>query len=184
MASEAQLAQTDANGTTQPPRRFIGGAMNPIPSRVRAVADPIVEGLGLELLGVELGREGHRQILWVYIDHADGVSIDHCAQVSPELSAALDVDDPIPGAYELRVSSPGLDRPLMSNACFSAQVGREAVVQLATPLQGRRKFTGEILEADGEAVRLRCADGEHAVPLDAIQRARLRLGDLSGKPKR
>jgi ribosome maturation factor RimP len=176
------LAQTDPNGMSEQPRRWIGGALEPVPSRVRAVAEPIIEGFGLSLLGTELGQEGHRQILWVYLDHPDGVSIVHCAQVSPELSAALDVDDPVPGTYELRVSSPGVERPLMSDVCFRAQIGQEAIVQLSTPLQGRRKFTGVILDAD-EVVRLRCADGEHDVPIAAIQRARLRIGDLLAKPR-
>ena len=176
------MAQTDSNMVSEQPRRWIGGAMEPVPSRVRAVAEPIIEGFGLLLLGTELKQEGHRNILWVYLDHPDGVTIDHCSQVSPELSAALDVDDPIPGAYELRVSSPGIERPLMSDVCFRAQIGQEAVVQLATPLQGRRKFTGEILSAD-EVVRLRCADGEHDVPIAAIAKARLRIENLLAKPR-
>lgn len=163
--------------------QYIGGACQPVPAAVRETAEPIIAGLGLELVGVELTQEGHRRILWVYIDGADGVGIDDCARVSPELSAALDVDDPIPGAYELRVSSPGLDRPLMRAADFERFVGQEAQIQLSAPLGGRRKFTGELLGLQATAVQVRCTDGEHDVPLALIQKARLRfdMNSLGGR---
>lgn len=173
-----------------PAARLIGSARRPVPAAVRAVALPIVEDLGLRLVGVELATEGSRSILWVYIDRespdgaADGaevgVTIDDCARVSPELSAALDVEDPIPHAYELRVSSPGLDRPLMSATDFEQRVGQTAAIQLADPLDGRRNFTGELLGLEGapgdpdEAVRIRCSDGEHDVPLASIHKARIK----------
>ena len=153
---------------------LIGSAAQPLPMRIREAIAPVIAGFGLELLGVELTREGHRAVLWVYIDHPDGVTIDHCAKASPEISAVLDVEDPIPEAYELRVSSPGLDRPLMSAADFTRFAGREALVQLSTPLAGRRKFTGRLDGVEDGQVRLACADGEHRVPLAAINRARLR----------
>lgn len=163
-------------------RQLIGSAMDPVPTKVRAAIEPIIEAFDLELLGVELAREGHRNILWVYLDHPDGVTIDHCARVSPEVSAALDVEDPLPDAYELRVSSPGLDRPLMSDRDFARFAGRDAQVQLSSPLGGRRKFTGEILGVDDDAhVEIRCADGEHRLPLSAIHRARLRYEVTVGK---
>jgi ribosome maturation factor RimP len=169
---------------------LIGGALQPLHARVRTVATPIVNGLGLTLVGVELLQEGRRPVLWVYIDRdatnddedeSDGVTIDDCARVSPELSAALDVDDPLPEAYELRVSSPGLDRPLMSDVDFRRFAGRQVQLQLLSPLEGRRKFTGEVIGTENEQVSLRCADGEHEVPLNAIQRARLRFEVSVGK---
>lgn len=161
---------------------YIGSALEPVPTRVREAVRPILDGFGLELLGVELSREGARQILWVFIDHPDGVTIDHCAKASPEISAALDVDDPVPGAYELRVSSPGLDRPLMRGVDFETFAGREAQIQLSTPIGGRRKFTGELLGLDETGrVRIRCADDEHHLPLAAIHRARLRYELAFGK---
>lgn len=165
---------------------LIGGALQPLPARVRAVVEPIIADHGLLLVGVELTQEGRRQVLWVYIDRGGdeaGVTIDDCARVSPELSAALDVEDPLSEGYELRVSSPGLDRPLMSAADFQAYIGREVQLQLLTPLQGRRKFTGEILGTSDEQVSLRCADDEHEVPLSTIQRARLRFELTTGQKK-
>ncbi len=160
---------------------YIGSALQPVPSRVRAAVVPILDGFDLELVGVELAREGARNILWVFIDHPDGVTIDHCARVSPEISAALDVEDPLPDRYELRVSSPGLDRPLMCGQHFADHVGREAQIQLSTPMGGRRKFTGEILGVDDGHVEVRCADDAHRLPLSAIHRARLRYEVTVGK---
>lgn len=162
-----------------PIHHWIGGANEPVPRAVSAVARPIIEGHGLELVGVELSRDGARAILWVYIDRPEGgVNIDDCARVSPEVSAALDVDDPLPETtYELRVSSPGIDRPMMNDADFNRHAGREVVLSLGTPLAGRRKFTGVIVSADA-SVTVRCADGEHVVPLVAIQKARLRYEDI------
>lgn len=165
--------------------QLIGGARQPVPAAVRRTAEPIVEGLGLELVGVELAQEGHRRVLWVFIDGPDGVGIDDCARVSPELSAALDVEDPMPGAYELRVSSPGLERPLIRVTDFQRFTGKEAQIQLSAPLGGRRKFTGELLGVEGGDVQLRCTDGDHAVPLALIQRARLRfdMNSLGGRER-
>ncbi|MCA9543784.1 MAG: ribosome maturation factor RimP [Myxococcales bacterium] len=173
MAVDGPNNLQDAGEPVAPPV-WIGGANEPVPAAVRAIGEPLVAGFGLRFAGVEITREGHRQVLWVFIDGPEGVSIDDCARVSPELSAALDVDDPMPGAYELRVSSPGLDRPLMTDADFVAHVGREAFIQLLAPIGGRRRFTGEVLGVEGDAVGIRCSDGPHQVPLSTIQRARLK----------
>jgi ribosome maturation factor RimP len=166
-------------------RVVTGGARRPVIERSWAAVEPIVEDFGLELVGVELGREGHRPVLWVFIDREGGVTIDDCARIHPEVSAALDVEDPIPEPYELRVSSPGLDRPLFRATDFERFAGREAVVQLSEPLGGRRKFTGVIQGLREDAVALQCTDGEHAVPLELIHRAHLKyeVGPAPKKPK-
>lgn len=162
---------------------LIAGALEPIPARVRAAVAPVIASFGLELVGVEVTQEGHRTILWVFIDHEDGITIDHCAQVSPEVSAALDVDDPLTDAYELRVSSPGLDRPLMSSAHFVAYAGEKALLNLSTPLMGRRKYTGVITGVEDGQVAIQCADGDHQVPLAYIKRARVLFELEVGKKK-
>jgi ribosome maturation factor RimP len=99
----------------------------------------------------------------LYIDHADGVNVDNCALVSREVSAILDVEDPITNEYLLEVSSPGLDRPLFTPEHFAAVVGQKIEVKLAIPQDGRRKFKGVltaieddmlIVEVDGKPYRL------------------------------
>ena len=162
---------------------YIGGAQNPTIRRVREAVEPVIEIEGLSFVGAELGREGSRAILWIYIDKNDGVSIDDCARVSPEVSAASDVDDPITERYEMRVSSPGLDRPLMTNEDFAAAISEDVSIQLATPMQGRRKFTGVIEAVTGAEVLVQCADGVHSVPLGYIQKARIKPRFVMGQKK-
>lgn len=159
-----------------PSPNFIGAVAQPAIIRVIDAVRPIVEQAGLILIGVERAQEGKRHTLWIYIDHPDGVTSDHCGAVSPEISAALDVVDPVSDAYDLRVSSPGIDRPLMSDDDFRQHVGRTTKIRLMSPLRGRRKFQGEILKMD-EDLHVRCADGDHEIPLALIQRARLYYTD-------
>ena len=156
--------------------RYIGAALQPAMVQAREAIQPIVDQAGLELIGVEKSQEGRRHLLWVFIDHPDGVTLDHCGEVSPEISAALDLVDPISEAYGLRVSSPGIDRPLIRDVDFERFIGQSTKIKLMTPLQGRRKFQGEILGIE-ERLKLRCADGEHEIPLEFIQSARLHYTD-------
>ncbi len=165
-------------------RRWIGGAMQPVQVAVRESVEPIIGDFGCTLVGVDFSSEGRRKILWVYIDRDDGgATIDDCAKLSPELSAMLDVTDPIAESYELRVSSPGLDRPLMVADDFERFAGSDALVTLSTPLQGRRKFTGTVDGMAGDDVKMTCSDGEHLVPLAYIQRARLKYDLKIGKER-
>lgn len=124
---------------------------------------PTIEATGFELLGLELTQTGRNSTLRLYIDHADGINVDDCARVSREVSAILDVEDPITNEYLLEVSSPGLDRPLFTPAHFVAVVGQKIEVKLAIPQDGRRKFKGVltaieddmlIVEVDGKPYRL------------------------------
>ncbi len=157
-----------------------------MPAKVRQAIEPIVTGLGLELVGVEFARDGARQVLWVFLDNPEGgLTLDDCTRAHPEISAVLDVEDPIAEAYELRVSSPGLDRPLMSNVDFQRHAGREVIVQLGESHEGRRKFTGRIGATHETAVELLCQDGTFAVPLEKISKARLKFEIPQGglKPK-
>ena len=162
---------------------YIGALRQPNIARAMEAITPIIEAAELQLIGLERSQEGRRTILWVYLDHADGITLDQCGEVSPELSAILDVEDPIPEAYDLRVSSPGVERPLMSDRDFENHIDQPAQIRLLSPLRGRRKFQGRILEVvsgdvDGEAdVRIACTDGEHQVPLSLILRARLHYSD-------
>jgi len=125
-----------------------------------------------------LGRE--RPTVQVMADRADGsmISVDDCERISHAVSAALDVDDPIPGAWTLEVSSAGIDRPLTRVKDWVRFAGHQARVELLGPVDGRRRYTGIVLGADDEAARLRLEDGtDVALPLSDIRRAKLILTD-------
>ncbi len=124
---------------------------------------PTVEAAGCELLGIELIRAGRHTTLRIYIDKAEGVNVDDCARVSHEISAILDVEDPIQSEYVLEVSSPGLDRPLFTIEHFLKAVGQKVEIKLTVPQDGRRKFKGQltaveedmlVVEVDGKPYRL------------------------------
>lgn len=143
---------------------------------------PTVESLGVELLGVEYLPGSGNAVLRLYIDvPADeamgetprSVTIEDCEAVSREVSAQLDVEDPISSHYTLEVSSPGLDRPLFGAAQFARFAGESAKVTLRLPQDGRRRLTGVIGRVDGETVVFVVDGAEVAVSVDNIDKARL-----------
>lgn len=130
--------------------------------------------MGYELVGVEYAQMGPRSaVLRVYIDHVEGITLDDCAAVSHQLSGVLDVEDPLPGHYDLEVSSPGLDRPLFDIEQFQRFVGARVRVRLAVKIGGRRNFEGVLRGADADGVRLEIDGEAHILPLDRIDSARL-----------
>lgn len=140
---------------------------------LRSLLEPGVQAMGCELVDVEFAGSGPRMTLRVYIDKPGGVTVDDCADVSRQLSAILDVEDPLPGSYLLEVSSPGLDRPLVTADDFRRYVGETVKVQLHQPLAGRKRFKGRLLEATDERVTLD-VDGERFdLVLADVERARL-----------
>ncbi|QOW21209.1 MULTISPECIES: ribosome maturation factor RimP [Lysobacteraceae] len=150
---------------------------------------PTVSSLGVELLGIEYLPSPGGAVVRLYIDvPADGadpaetgngdhlprsVSIEDCEAVSREVSAQLDVEDPISGNYTLEVSSPGLDRPLFTQAQFARFIGETAKVTLRLPIDGRRRLTGVITRVDGEGVSFLVDGAEFVVAADNIDKARL-----------
>ena len=121
----------------------------------------VLADLGLECLGVEFTPSQGQSTLRVYLDlpEADGaerreVGIEDCEKASRELSALLDVDDPIPGHYVLEVSSPGIDRPLFTAAHFRKAAGQEVKVLLKAPLDGRRRLRGKLAVVEGDRISL------------------------------
>lgn len=159
---------------------------------------PTVSALGLVLLGAEYLNMPGGAVLRLYIDvpeaEADGenprqVGIDECEQVSREVSAQLDVEDPISGHYTLEVSSPGLDRPLFTLAQFARFVGETAKVGLKLPQDGRRRLTGRILKVEGDWVHFDIDGQPFAAAFDNIDKARIvpdwaALGYAAGKESR
>jgi ribosome maturation factor RimP len=138
-----------------------------------------VESLGLELLGIEyLPAPGGATVrLYIDVPQAEGdarsVGIEDCEAVSREVSAQLDVEDPIAGNYTLEVSSPGLDRPLFGAAQFARFVGESAKVTLKLPQDGRRRLQGRIERVDGANVVFAVDNAEFAVDAANIEKARL-----------
>lgn len=128
-----------------------------------------VEALGFELVGIEFVRAGKHSTLRVYIDHPDGITVEHCAEVSHQVSAVLDVEDPITTEYNLEVSSPGMDRPLFKEQHYLECVGEVVAIRLRMPLGDRRNFKGKLLvceggnitvEVDGQSFQLAIANIE------------------------
>ena len=135
---------------------------------------PTVEGLGCEIWGLEYRPWGRRRAtLKLFIDAGAGITIEHCERVSRQVSALLDVEEPIAGAYRLEVSSPGLDRTLYRHEQFEASVGEQVAVQLAVPIAGRRRIEGVLVGLEADAAVVRQGDVETAVPFGHIQRCRI-----------
>lgn len=132
-----------------------------------------VQALGFELVDAELMGGRQHKTLRVYIDGPQGVTVDDCADVSRQLSAILDVEDPFPGSYTLEVSSPGLDRPLVTPADFRRFQGATVRVRLSSALDGRRNFTGRLLDTTADGVVVEVDNEQFRLPFDAIERARL-----------
>jgi ribosome maturation factor RimP len=150
---------------------------------VRELAGPVAAGYGLELFDVQFRREAAGMVLRVLIDRPgpaataeDSVSVQDCAHVSRDLSALLDVEDVIPNAYTLEVSSPGLDRPLRREDDYRRFAGRRAKLVMREPVDGQGFFKGRLGGVDGGAVLIEGDDGRrHRVPLDVISRANLEV---------
>jgi ribosome maturation factor RimP len=123
---------------------------------------------------VLIDLQGFRQL----IDAMGGITLEDCERVSREVSAVLDVEDPISDAYTLEVSSPGIDRPLTRLKDFETWAGYEAKIELAVPLEGRKRFKGIVLGADAGTARLRLPEGtDMEFPRSSIRRAKLVLTD-------
>lgn len=131
-----------------------------------------VEALGFELVGIEFIR-GRQSTLRIYIDSENGISVDDCADVSHQVSAVLDVEDPITAAYNLEVSSPGLDRPLFTAAHYERFIGEEVSLTLRMGVQNRRRWVGIIKGVEGETVTLNVEGKDEMFALSNIQKANI-----------
>jgi ribosome maturation factor RimP len=156
--------------------------------------EPPIEALGFELLEIEFAQAGRGGILRIYIDRGagngdgeevlglgqsqapsqGGISVDDCAAVSHVVSQILDAEDPIKGHYTLEVSSPGVDRVLRKRAHFERFVGERVFVELKLPIEGRRRFAGTLKSVLDEAIVVEVDGQAHELPLERIQKARLR----------
>ncbi len=148
--------------------------MNVMLERLNGLLAPCVEAMGYELADLELRREHTGQVLRLFIDQEAGVDLEDCERVSGQVSALLDVEDPIQGHYSLEVSSPGLDRKLAKPEHFDRFAGRQVRIRLHNELDGRRSFSGTLRGRQGASVALHCnGGGDMQFQLDDIKVARL-----------
>jgi ribosome maturation factor RimP len=160
-----------------------------VAEQVRAIAERVARSRGLDIFDVQFRREAAGMVLRVQIDRAgpastaeESVSVEDCAHVSRDLSAVLDVEDVVPTAYTLEVSSPGLDRPLRGADDYRRFVGRRAKIVLRQPIDGQGYFKGRLAGVDESrepAAPTVLIDGEdgrrHRVPVELITRAHLEV---------
>ena len=138
---------------------------------ITELIDTTIQALGLDLWGVELLQQGKYSLLRIYIEREEGVTIEDCEKVSRQVSALMDVEDPIAGEYTLEVSSPGMDRPLFCIEHYSQYVGIEVDLKLRRPLDGRRKFKGQIIKVSGDIVGLLVESSEYDLEFSDIEKA-------------
>lgn len=132
-----------------------------------------VEDLGCELWGIECQRVGRFMTVRLFIDKDGGVTVDDCADVSRQVSAILDVEDPIADKYNLEVSSPGLDRPLFTLPQFERYIGQDIAVHLRIPVIERRKWQGKLERIEKDMITLIVGDQEQILVFGNIQKANI-----------
>ncbi|MFC3908909.1 ribosome maturation factor RimP [Legionella dresdenensis] len=134
---------------------------------------PVIADLGYELWGCEYLAQGKHSLLRVYIDHKDGIGIADCERVSRQISALLDVEDPIKGNYSLEISSPGIPRPLFYIEQYKRYLNSSVQLKLFKPLNGSRKITGIIDSVNDTTVVLLIGGEKQAIEFSQIVKANL-----------
>ena len=138
--------------------------------------EPTIESLGYELFDLDLQLDGGGGLVRLYIDNLDpeaGVGLADCETVSRQVSALLDVEDPIPGEYNLEVSTPGLDRRLVKAQHFERFAGSRVKVKLKRLYEERRNFKAKLMGCENDHVLLKEGEAEFSIPLQEIDTARL-----------
>ena len=148
-------------------------------ARIEGLIAPSLQAMGYRLVRVAVTGGRRAQVLQVMAERVDDkpMSVDDCTEVTHTVSALLDVADPIEHAYVLEVSSPGIDRPLVRREDYERFRGHEAKLELAAPIDGRRRFRGKLLGLEADCVRLNLGAEVIELPLSRIQRAKLVLTD-------
>jgi len=140
---------------------------------IQRLLDPAIERLGYELTDLEVRLGGQGGLIRLTIDKPGGIDLDDCEKVSHAMSALLDVEDPVPGNYNLEVSSPGLDRKLTKVEHFQRFEGETLKVTMRLPIEGRRRFRGKLLSSSEENIVVEVDGESHSLPLTMIDTARL-----------
>jgi ribosome maturation factor RimP len=141
--------------------------------RLIVLIEPLLGRLGYELVELEYAAGRSSAVVRLFIDRPEGISIEDCEKVSRETAALLDVEDPIPTAYTLEVSSPGFDRVLRTPAHFARFVGERVFVELRAPRAGRRRYTGTLLTVNDSGITVEVDKQQVEVPFGEIGKARL-----------
>jgi len=132
-----------------------------------------VNALGCELWGLDYLAQGKKSVLRIYIEKEGGVLLEDCEQVSRQISATLDVEDPISGEYTLEVSSPGMDRPLFTLDQFKRYLGETVAVRLRVAFEGRRKFSGVLKGVEDDEIVLEVDNEEYLLPFELLDKANI-----------
>ncbi len=144
-----------------------------IEARVTELVEPLVRYDQMELVCVEYVRGPRGPVLRLVIDRAGGVTLDDCTRISRVASDVLDVHDPVPGSYNLEVSSPGINRPLVRHEDYEKFAGQKVLVRTVSAIEGRKKFRGVLKGIKDEKVIVETSAEEVALPLDSVAKARL-----------
>ncbi|MDP3562207.1 MAG: ribosome maturation factor RimP [Legionellaceae bacterium] len=144
-----------------------------IQDKIEEYIRPTLEDMGYELWGCQYIPQGRHALLRIYIDKADGIGIEDCEQASRQISALLDVEDPISDNYSLEVSSPGIPRPLFYFYQYQRYIGDEVEIKIVKPIEGKRKFTGVIVSADEHMLVLNMDDKQQDFLFSTIVKAHL-----------
>ncbi|QLB21533.1 ribosome maturation factor RimP [Vespertiliibacter pulmonis] len=147
--------------------------MATLEQKLQTLVQDSIEAMGFELVGIECQRAGRFLTVRLYIDKEGGVSIDDCSDVSRQVSAIFDVEDPIADKYNLEVSSPGLDRPLFTLEQFQRFIDRDVVIHLRIPMFDRRKWQGKLVAVEGDSITLNVENNVQQFAFGNIQKANL-----------
>jgi len=139
---------------------------------LKALLAPVIEAMGYEFWGLDY-IQGRGAVLRIFIDSENGITVDDCAAVSHQVSGVLDVEDPIPGEYNLEVSSPGMERPLYTLEQFAMYVGDQVQMRLLTPVAGKRRVKGLLDAVEGEELVVKVGEEVLRVPFPQVDRANL-----------
>lgn len=150
-----------------------------IVTKITQAIEPSLAAMGYGLVQVKLADGSRRKTLTVMAERNDGqsMSFDDCAEISRMVSALMDVEDPITGAYDLEVCSPGIDRPLTRLADFERFAGHEAKIETMIPIEGRKRFKGVLKGTSKESIALALPEGEVDIPFSYVRTAKLVMTD-------
>ena len=149
--------------------------MAKVADKIETLINPVIVDMGYELVGIEYVASGKHSILRIYIDSDSGIGVDDCEAVSRQISAILDVEDPITGQYNLEVSSPGIERPLFHIGHYQRFLGHNIKLRLVRPIDGQRKFMGAIgsVSETNNSIELVTELGPVVLDIELIEKANL-----------